>query len=69
MFHSQGASKQTCSLLAVTCGKISEFKRKKDVPEDQPIYPFPDLISSGRLEVKSQLINVLLCLSIANSIP
>ncbi|KAL5583381.1 hypothetical protein UlMin_015823 [Ulmus minor] len=50
MFHSQGTSKQTCSLLAVTCGKIYDSKRKKDVPEK---YPFPELISSGRLEVQT----------------
>ncbi|KAH7546999.1 AT-rich interactive domain-containing protein 4 isoform X1 [Ziziphus jujuba] len=56
MFNSQGASKQACTLLAVTCGKISESKHKKDVLEDQPIYPFPELISSGRLEVQT-LIN------------
>lgn len=53
MFHSQGPSKHTCSLLAVTCGKVSESKRKEDVPENRPQFPFPELISSGRLEVKN----------------
>lgn len=60
MFNSQGASKQACTLLAVTCGKISESKHKKDVLEDQPIYPFPELISSGRLEVRIQPIKLSL---------
>ncbi|XP_057981938.1 AT-rich interactive domain-containing protein 4 isoform X2 [Malania oleifera] len=49
MFHSQGASKHSCSLLAVTCGKTSQ---KQDVSEDQQGYPFPDMVSSGRLEVQ-----------------
>ncbi|EXB52088.1 hypothetical protein L484_024638 [Morus notabilis] len=53
MFHSQGSSKQTCSLLVVTCGKVSESKCKKDVPENQPLYPFPELVSLGRLEVQT----------------
>ncbi|KAJ7951440.1 AT-rich interactive domain-containing protein 4-like [Quillaja saponaria] len=52
MFHSQGASKQTCSLLAVTCDKSIEHELK-EVPKDQPTYPFPGLISSGRLEVQT----------------
>lgn len=53
MFHSQGPSKHTCSLLAVTCGKVSESKRKKDVPENRPQFSFPELISSGRLEIQT----------------
>ena len=53
MFHSQGSSKQTCTLLVVTCGKLSESNRKKDVlDDDRPVYPFLELTSSGRLEVK-----------------
>lgn len=60
MFNSQGASKQACTLLAVSCGKISESKHKKDVLEDQPIYPFPELISSGRLEVKLNLLSLMI---------
>ena len=52
MFHHQGTLKQTCTLLVVTCGKFFESKRKKDGPENHPIYPFQELISSGRLEVK-----------------
>ncbi|PON78291.1 ARID DNA-binding domain containing protein [Trema orientale] len=54
MFHSQGASKQTCSLLAVTCGgNVSESKRVKDEVENRSTYPFPELVSSGRLEVQT----------------
>ncbi|KAG2722509.1 hypothetical protein I3843_02G114400 [Carya illinoinensis] len=53
MVHPQGASKHPCSLLAVTCGKISEDKLKKDAAEDEPRYPFPELASSGRLEVQT----------------
>jgi hypothetical protein len=52
MFHPQGASKYACSLLAVTSGKNFEDKLKKDVVEDKPRYPFPELVSSGRLEVQ-----------------
>lgn len=52
MVHPQGASKHACSLLAVTCGKISEDQLKKDAAEDEPRYPFPELASSGRLEVQ-----------------
>lgn len=51
MFHAQGASKYTCSVLVVTCGEFSEDKRDKDTPEDKLRYPFPELVSSGRLEV------------------
>lgn len=47
MFHAQG----TCSVLVVTCGEISEDKRGKETPEDKLRYPFPELVSSGRLEV------------------
>ncbi|KAF9616149.1 hypothetical protein IFM89_028615 [Coptis chinensis] len=47
----QGApSKYACSLLAVICGKF------KDRQEDVKRYPFPELASSGRLEVQT-LIN------------
>ncbi|KAF4368872.1 hypothetical protein F8388_021484 [Cannabis sativa] len=53
MFHPQGASKQSCSLLAVTCGGVSESKLKKDVLGNQSAYPFPELVSAGRLEVQT----------------
>jgi hypothetical protein len=39
MFHPQGASKQSCSLLAVTCGENSGDKLKNDDAEDKPRYP------------------------------
>ncbi|XP_062154873.1 AT-rich interactive domain-containing protein 4-like [Alnus glutinosa] len=53
MFHPQGALKQSCTLLAVTCGENSGDKLKKDAAEDKPRYPFPELVSSGRLEVQT----------------
>jgi hypothetical protein len=52
MFHPQGALKQSCTLLAVTCGENSGDKLKKDAAEDKPRYPFPEFVSSGRLEVQ-----------------
>ncbi|KAJ7963354.1 AT-rich interactive domain-containing protein 4-like [Quillaja saponaria] len=52
MFHSQGASKQTCSLLAVTCDRSFDHELN-EAPHDQPRYPFPELVSSGRLEVQT----------------
>ncbi|KAA8541586.1 hypothetical protein F0562_022738 [Nyssa sinensis] len=53
MFHTQGASKHTCSLLAVLCGRNSGSKREQVVPQDRPRYPFPEIVSSGRLEVQT----------------
>ncbi|KAF8401159.1 hypothetical protein HHK36_014463 [Tetracentron sinense] len=53
MFHAQGPSKHTCGLLAVLCGKISNNKQNQEVSEDRPIYPVPELVSSGRLEVQT----------------
>jgi len=53
MFHSQGASRH-CSLLAVLSGKLRDTKQKQKqsaASEDQPPYPFPELSSSGSLEV------------------
>ncbi|MED6187535.1 AT-rich interactive domain-containing protein 4 [Stylosanthes scabra] len=47
-FHPQGAQKQSCTLLAVTCGS----EKKLPPPQDQHNYPFPQLVSSGRLEVQ-----------------
>ncbi|OWM74344.1 hypothetical protein CDL15_Pgr013248 [Punica granatum] len=51
MFCAQGSYRNHCSLLAVICGKISDEKQKQTVSEAQPSYPFPELVSSGRLEV------------------
>ncbi|PIN06713.1 hypothetical protein CDL12_20725 [Handroanthus impetiginosus] len=48
MFHTQGALKNTCNLLAVT----SENKQKQDVSEGNKRFPFPEILSSGRLEVQ-----------------
>ncbi|XVE53795.1 hypothetical protein DITRI_Ditri03aG0030800 [Diplodiscus trichospermus] len=56
MFNAQGSSRNHCSLLAVLCGgKVSDNKQKLPVSDDKPRYPFPELASSGRLEV--QLLN------------
>ncbi|KAB2019730.1 hypothetical protein ES319_D07G017100v1 [Gossypium barbadense] len=56
MFSAQGSSRNHCSLLAVLCGgKVSDNKQKQPVSDYKPRYPFPELSSSGRLEV--QLLN------------
>lgn len=52
MSHIQVASKYTCSLLAVFCGRNAENEQIKNVLDETSRYPFPDLVSSGRLEVK-----------------
>ncbi|GLT56180.1 hypothetical protein SLA2020_292440 [Shorea laevis] len=52
MFHTQGSSRNHCSLLAVLCAKVSENEQKQAVTDDGPKYPFPELASSGRLEVQ-----------------
>ena len=51
MFNVQGASKHTCGVLVVLCGRISEDRQKHDVA-DSLRYPFPEIVSSGRLEVQ-----------------
>ncbi|KAK7281350.1 hypothetical protein RIF29_09259 [Crotalaria pallida] len=54
MLYSQGSSRH-CSLLAVLSGKSRDNKQKQKQnasSEDQSLYPFPELSSSGRLEVK-----------------
>ncbi|KAK7294523.1 hypothetical protein RJT34_17412 [Clitoria ternatea] len=49
-FLPQGAPKQTCTLLAVTCGaSFSEHRTS----QNQHKYPFPELVSAGRLEVQT----------------
>ncbi|XP_017983093.1 PREDICTED: AT-rich interactive domain-containing protein 4 [Theobroma cacao] len=56
MFSAQGSSRNHCSLLAVLSGgNVSDNKQKQPVSDDKPRYPFPELASSGRLEV--QLLN------------
>ncbi|XP_028064254.1 AT-rich interactive domain-containing protein 4 [Camellia sinensis] len=52
MFHVQGASKHTCGLLAVLSGRSSEYKHKQGA-DDGLRYPFPEIVSSGRLEVQT----------------
>ncbi|XP_050217069.1 AT-rich interactive domain-containing protein 4 [Mercurialis annua] len=54
MFHGQGPSRNNCSLLAVVCGsKTLDYKQKQPLNGDsKPKYPFPELASSGRLEVQ-----------------
>ncbi|KAK7328674.1 hypothetical protein VNO77_22791 [Canavalia gladiata] len=54
MLHSQGPSRH-CSLLAILSGKSRDNKQKAKqgaASEEQPPYPFPELSSFGRLEVK-----------------
>lgn len=51
MFSAQGSYRNHCSLLAVTCGKVSDETLNQAVSEVQLSYPFPELASSGRLEV------------------
>ncbi|KAK4269017.1 hypothetical protein QN277_022226 [Acacia crassicarpa] len=53
MFHPGGIPKQTCSLLAVTCGKNVELECDKKLTQNQLKYPFPEFTSSGRLEVQT----------------
>lgn len=62
MFHFQGVSRH-CSLLAVLSGKSHDSKQKQkqkqddDASEDQfSSYPFPELSSSGRLEVTTEFL-------------
>lgn len=52
MFQSQGTSRQSCSLLAVVCGRTDEYDQKKDVHDGKSKYFFPEIVSSGRLEVR-----------------
>ncbi|KAI5422264.1 variant 2, AT-rich interactive domain-containing protein 4 [Lathyrus oleraceus] len=49
-FHPQGASKQTCTVLAVNSDTRSVEQKHLT---DHRKYPFPELVSSGRLEVQS----------------
>ncbi|KAK7381917.1 hypothetical protein VNO80_00476 [Phaseolus coccineus] len=49
-FHPHGAPKHACTLLAVTCG--ASFAEHK-ASQNQHKYPFPELVSAGRLEVQT----------------
>lgn len=51
MYYAQVPPRQTCSLVAVFCGEVGKPKPK--VEEGRPSYPFPELVSSGRLEVQT----------------
>ncbi|KAH1056868.1 hypothetical protein J1N35_034933 [Gossypium stocksii] len=56
MFSAQRSSRNHCSLLAILCGgEVSDNKQKQPVSNDKSRYPFPEIASSGRLEV--QLLN------------
>lgn len=46
--NAQGASKQNCSLLAVVCED-----KLRGATEERLKYPFPELVSRGRLEVRT----------------
>ncbi|TYJ32496.1 hypothetical protein E1A91_A05G039100v1 [Gossypium mustelinum] len=53
MFNAQGSSRNHCSLLAVLCSsKVSDNKLRQPVSDHKPRYPFPEIVSSGRLEVQ-----------------
>ncbi|KAF2919951.1 hypothetical protein DAI22_08g173500 [Oryza sativa Japonica Group] len=60
MPHFPSGSRVKCTMLAVLCGKVGKQRMPPDpVPESQrprPSFPFPELISSGRLDVHT-LIN------------
>lgn len=51
MFHAQSSSRNHCSLLAVLSSKFVDDKQKQAATDDKPKYPFPEIASSGRLEV------------------
>ncbi|KAK6118737.1 hypothetical protein DH2020_047542 [Rehmannia glutinosa] len=53
MFHTQGALKNTCHLLAVLCNQTAENKQNRNVLEEKRRFPFPEIVSSGRLEVQT----------------
>ncbi|KAE8714065.1 AT-rich interactive domain-containing protein 4 [Hibiscus syriacus] len=53
MFNAQGSSRNHCSLLAVlSSSEVSDNKHRKQTSDHNPRYPFPELASSGRLEVQ-----------------
>uniref|UniRef100_A0A0E0AW48 Uncharacterized protein n=1 Tax=Oryza glumipatula TaxID=40148 RepID=A0A0E0AW48_9ORYZ len=60
MSHFKSGSRVKCTMLAVLCGKVGKQRTPPGpVPESQrprPSFPFPELISSGRLDVHT-LIN------------
>ncbi|KZV16990.1 AT-rich interactive domain-containing protein 4 [Dorcoceras hygrometricum] len=52
MLHTQGTLKNICHLLAVSCGETIENKLKQDGSYEKKRFPFPEIVSSGRLEVQ-----------------
>ncbi|KAJ6699072.1 AT-RICH INTERACTIVE DOMAIN-CONTAINING PROTEIN 4 [Salix purpurea] len=52
MFHAQGPLRNHCTLLAALCGKGGDNKQKQPLSDDKPRFPFPELASTGRLEVQ-----------------
>nr|XP_043617569.1 AT-rich interactive domain-containing protein 4 [Erigeron canadensis] len=54
MFHAQGtSSKYPCCMLAVLCSRNSNNKDNDNDDVLEPTFPFPDIVSSGRLEVQT----------------
>lgn len=53
MSHIQGAPKYSCSLLAVFSGRRTTEEEQNKNFDSKTRYPFPDLVSSGRLEVQT----------------
>ena len=58
MSQIQSALRPNCSVLAVLCGKFADKQQAPtrlapDAKRVRLSYPFPELISSGRLEVSS----------------
>ncbi|KAG2584264.1 hypothetical protein PVAP13_6KG286806 [Panicum virgatum] len=56
MSQIQSTSRQNCVILAVRCGRFAEKQQTpaRLAPEPKrvcPSYPFPELVSCGRLEV------------------
>ena len=61
MAQIQSSSLVNCTLLAVLCGKVTDKQQKPpglvpEVKRPRLSYPFPELISSGRLEVSRLLL-------------
>lgn len=59
MFHVQGAAKHSCCMLAVLCSTNSNNEDDDNVQQTPLRFPFPDITSSGRLEVYLFIIHML----------
>ncbi|KAL4584467.1 hypothetical protein LXL04_009069 [Taraxacum kok-saghyz] len=53
MIHAQGTAKHTCCMLAVLSGRNSNNNNDFDVHRTGFKFPFPEITSSGRLEVQT----------------